>query len=382
MSKLLLVCSPILLLLLLAACTTHGFDVPFNVTVGYPFTWNTQSFTKVMFTFMTANSSGVAVYQDLSDSNEFDHYSVPTMLKDYSMYGVFQIDMQKVVIPSESSQFSFKHDFTFGILNVNPKDLCIVQMDLKNKKIKQVDFQYGSFYNEIILPLQPTVYTFGIMGWEHAISAQFGVPTLINYRASLKYELHKNLNQYLSAFVNRPLTFPAHEYVVQKVDNHVALPSNDMVEIVSFSFTPMFQPSYQGRLVVHDFELTFDRSLGFVNKDGHSVDIDSNSLQCLYKLKEKAEFTIVRGSSVVFPDWQLLACDSEMYSHNDFFPEYVTVVANRKTNNPQPSNSQHVNPKHSSIPPKSVSSQSSQSTRRMIHWMVACCMMITCFWMI
>ncbi|EFC42535.1 predicted protein [Naegleria gruberi] len=183
------------------------------------------------------------------------------------------------------------------------------------------------------------------MGIESEIPAQFGVSTLVNYRASLKYEIHKNLNQYLSAFVNRPLTYPSHEYVAQLVSNQIALPSSQMIEIVSFSFSPMFPPTYQGRMVVRDFMFSFDLTKGFVDKNGKSVDIDFQSLQCLYIVDEKQGFVQKYGSAV-FPGWQKLACTPEI-GENDFYPKYITIVGTLKSNPPNPNpNSIHSTTPH------------------------------------
>src|SRR3989338_7765640 len=104
-------------------------------------------------------------------------------------------------------------------------------------------------------------------------------------------------------------------------------------------------------MVVHDFEMTFDNALGFVDKFGKKVEIDSDSLQCLYVVKSKEGFTHVRGSSVVFPGWQKLACTPEI-GVNNFYPESVTIVGNLKSKKPQqstdPSNSKQ--PRSGSVP--------------------------------
>ncbi|EFC43294.1 predicted protein [Naegleria gruberi] len=344
----------ILVLTFMQTTNCEIFSVPFNVTVGYPFKWRTESFTDIGYTFLTEKTSGVAVYTDLSDSTDFNSYSIPSNLKGYDLFGVFQIDMQKVITPQGGgASFSFTHFFSFGILNVNPKELCLVGVDKDTKKFLPIDFTTDStqFTQTITLPIETKVYTMAILGLEREIPASFGVSTLVNYRASLKYEIHKDLNQYLSAFINRPLTYPSHEYIAQLVDNQIALPSNQLIEIASFSFNPMFAQSYQGRMVINDFMFSFDLSKGFVDRNGKQVEIDFESLQCLYIVDEKQGF-VQRPRSDVFPTWQKLAC-SPGIGQNDFYPKYMTIVANRKSA-PTPV------PSKSSIPQPLVSKSSSE----------------------
>ena len=180
---------------------------------------------------------------------------------------------------------------------------------------------------------------------------------MVNYRSSLRYEVNKGLNQYLSAFINRPLTFPAHDYVARKVDNQTPLLSSNMVEILSFSFTPMFPNKKPYSIIFHDFEMTFDKNLGFVDKNGKRINIDPNTLQCIYIVPEQKGFVQVPSSSVVFPTLQKLACTPGIGINDwipnvqNFYPSQVTIVASL-SNTPSPSpNDSVITPKTTHLKP-------------------------------
>jgi len=325
----------------------------FNVTSG-TYTFRTDYHTSIEMQFETNVQAGQFGVQDV-DTDTLSSYALPEGRSGYTVFSVSKLDMRGVTIKKDVPfKYSFKHDYLIGINSVDPKTMCLAMVDTNAKKMTLLDFTTGDYFNTFTTTIQDMLqqsidgfFTIAILGLDQDLVGTFGKPIQVSYRATIKYPMRPELKQYLSVCINRNLNYPAYDYTTSllPIDSTYKLPSTDTVVLLRYTLDPILAMESYTRFPIDDFVFNFDESLGFIDgSTGKKVDIDIESLKCLFKVKDSNEYVDKPGVSGVFhysKDLIQLQC-SAVLGIDGFFPESFMIVGKKKSVNPTTS----TNPNH------------------------------------
>lgn len=172
--------------------------------------------------------------------------------------------------------------------------MCLALVDSNAKKMTLLDFTTGDYFNTFTTTIQDMLqksidgfFSIAVLGLQQELVGTFGKPIQVSYRATIKYSTRPELKQFLSVCINSNLNFPAHDYTTSllPMDSNYKLPSTDTIVLLRYTLDPILPTNGYSRFPIDDFIFNFDESLGFVDgATGKPVDIDVDSLKCLFKV--------------------------------------------------------------------------------------------------
>ena len=366
----------LIIVVLFLVATTLAEDMRyFNVTPG-TYTFRTDYHTEIQMQFGTDVQAGQFGVQDIDVDDTVLSYVLPEGKNGYTVFGVSKLDMRGVTTTKDVPfKYSFSHHFSTGIDSVDPKTLCLAVVDPNGKKMTLLEFTTGDFFNTFTTTIQDMLqqsidgfFSIAILGLDKDLIGTFGKPIQVSYRATIKYSTRPELQQFLRVCINRNLNFPSHEYTTSllPMDTKYNLPSSDMIVLLRYTFSPILANTFS-RWPVSDFIFNFNQSLGFVNGEtGKQVDIDVDSLKCLFAMKDSKDYFDKPGASNVIhytEAWIQLQC-GPVLGLNDFYPESFLIVGKKKSPTPvtSPTPIPSPTPVASSLRPKPVTSPKASSS--------------------